>query len=96
MTKPVTPSPSPAPAPPALPPPVDFRTLMELFGGHIAFGRLLKVSRRTSYVWNEENWIPTARWSDIARVAKACGFEGITYALVASFPRPQAHDVHQP
>jgi hypothetical protein len=81
---------------PRHPTPTDFKSLMELFGGHLRLAELLKVSRRTSYLWDRENFIPSARWRDIVRVAKECGFEGISYALLASFPRPQAQDAHQP
>lgn len=82
---------------PQHPIPTDFTSLIDMFGGVRPMAELLAEARvdvkpRTLYAWRGNNWIPARWWREIARVAKANGFEGISYALLAGFPRPDVDD----
>jgi hypothetical protein len=68
--------------------PTDFASLIDYLGGPVRMRDFVSVNRRVPYAWRANNWIPSDHWRPIAKAAKDSGFEGITYALLASFPRP--------
>lgn len=60
-----------------------FSDVIALWGTHAGLARQVGTVRITVTQWKRRDSIPERWWTPIVDAAARCGFEGVTYALLA-------------